>query len=133
MEEKEKQEVVFETSFLNQTLLLERTSLRSDSQVTVNIVSKHICLSVSFRDSFLFSTRDDESCSQRASQAVNFPVIISKFSMLFCSQWLPVSPFPQRSRLTAIFHLENNANISPLWITGRLGSLMWVHIWPFMR
>ena len=42
MEEKEKQEVVFETSFLNQTLLLERTSLKSDSQVTVNIVSKHI-------------------------------------------------------------------------------------------
>ena len=54
MEEKEKQEVVFETSFLNQTLLLERTSLKSDSQVTVNIVSKHIWLSVSFRDSFYF-------------------------------------------------------------------------------
>lgn len=43
--------------------------------------------------------------------------------VMLYSRWLPVSPFSQRSRLTEIFHLENNANIPPLWITREAGLL----------
>lgn len=104
-------------------------------RLSINIVRKHIWLSKSFTNRFyLFSSSNYENFFQRASQAVSFPVWVSEFSMLFfVPDGFLFLFFTQSSRLTAVFHLENNANIPPLWISGQLDSLMCAHTWAFMR
>lgn len=95
-------------------------------------MSKHIWVSESFTNKILFIFFKElwnllsEGKPSSEFSCFNFKVQ----HVILCSQWLPVSPFPQSSRLPAIFHLENNANSPPLWITGKLGLLTCAYIWP---